>query len=236
MSIQKSFPQLAIINDLQGYSDVKEKNDPNSKTIWRLFDNDVFRCYKEWTNTTSSHIYFFLINDSLKSDSYFKLHNSNIENKEITEQSGFLNCKIQYLYDLEVNLSKDIMEDSLHAFNNIIDLVIRQEKIIKSSQQTPKNSNIKKLTKDNVTLTDLVPDYPHFKIKNISLHFNKLNVPIPDSSYSGLYDPNLKSVTICIKENLLFLVMSLGDGFYTTEAVWVFKENKFLQKFIFGPN
>jgi hypothetical protein len=74
---------------------------------------------------------------------------------------------------------------------------------------------------------------PNEQISSIQLSIHGNEIIIPDSAFKDIYNPNLKAFQISYdKRGNIYLYTAGGDGAVGYEVAWIFKNRKFLKRYV----
>jgi hypothetical protein len=74
---------------------------------------------------------------------------------------------------------------------------------------------------------------PKKSIKSIKITKSGIDVVIPKNAFSDLYEPNLKTLSICYgPENIFYIKMDNSDGAGAYTVIWAIKDNKYMNRYI----
>ena len=236
-SFWNCYSQFGIINDSDGYTNIRKESNINSEIKWKLYDNELFFFDEEYVaNNDWKYIYFFKPVDSLKKmNPNFEIENQPFEDNRISS-SGFIHSsRVQPLKDISVKVETKLNENSSSFRNESIELLIERKVFDTTEHKIGRDKDGWVSTIDNKYPYGIDGDLPHNEISNIQLKITGQNITIPKESYSDLFEPNFKTTEIFHKENAWFIIMSNSDAAGYYYVAWIIQDNKFWQRYIFRP-
>lgn len=216
-SILSTFAQVAIINDPDGFTNVRLEPNSNSEIIHVLKENEMFlydynfTLEDEWINVyIPKNKFIDNLNFSNNSDYLFGfIHISRL--KDISELPKYNGNKFSFSYDL-IPFTKE---------NKIIDYI-----------KATNNKYISKINGLNVYGTD--GEIPTIEIKNINVFLNKKQIFIPQILFQNLFEVD-GEINIKKFQDHYFVSQINSDGASGYEVIWLFNETGLIQRLIFIP-
>jgi hypothetical protein len=211
-----AYSQLAIVNDADGYVNVRYKADKNSKVVSKLQNNEIVYCFEpegNWVNidfmTKPEDGNGYVYRDRLKYISNF----NDIKPVGLTENS------VKFIHDstcIQLVKSKFLSKQNKLSFD--------------------KNNGYNFLTKINGKLffgTD--GEIPKFRYKRFLITIGKDRLKIPISDYNDLYEPNFNSTYLNYdtRSHRYYLSALNSDGAGGYEVVWVFSKEGYIRRYIY---
>jgi len=211
-----AFCQLAVVNDADGYVNIRSKADINSSIDAKIQSRSVAYCFEpngNWVNVDYTHngeiLSGYIYKDRLKLIANFK----EIKSVEFTGQR--LIFKNDSLY-VELLKSKFDSNKNKLAFD--------------------KNNGYKYLNRINGKIffgTD--GEIPKYQYKTITILIGRDTLKIPISDYNDLYEPNFYSTRLNydVNNETFYLSASNSDGAGGYEVVWVIEKRKYKERYIY---
>ena len=202
---------LAIINDPDGYTNVRKGPGSNFEIVSKIYDNEIF--------VTDGQIDGWFLVYKI-SDSYLEgyMHNSRVLPLEQLEKIGnsIARNKIQNINDETINLT------------------IKQIEFVKSNHNYELQDNKWVIKIDGSSPYGVDGGYPQFEIEEITLNIDGVAINFPKTAYSDLYNNNNGDIEIRIKDKDTYFINmannSDGAGYYNT--VWIIKDKKYLKRYV----
>ena len=211
ISCKSNSQSLAIIDDPDGYTNMREGPGNTYKMIDQISKNEVF------------------IIEDLKEDWYliYKVENGYKE--------GFMHeSRVLLIYSLPTIGEREFRNDYLVISNPNFEFKIRRGKFDKSEHKYTFENNKHVLKIDDRVPYGVDGGYPTTEIEEISLTIDGKSIHIPDTAYSDLYNINYENIEIRkTNDGTLFINMlnnSDGAGYYN--AVWIFQDKRILRRLI----
>jgi hypothetical protein len=246
--------QFAIINNKNGYVDVRKEKSPESKIVGRLFNDDVFLydvfSVSTWPNDEWVTIFQDVFMDKIepyKRDYYIKefgrlendhfICDGDIRKIEFTPLKDLEEIKLQrtYLIDKESSLKND----SIYFANDSIKLLFvygrfnpTEHKIEKHSDQ--RGQEYIDEIDGHPPIRGIFGNMPTTDIKKINLTIKSDSIEIPKLDYWDLFNPNIWKLSLRVdKKGVIYIYLfdnSDGAGWYA--AVWMIKGHKYLKRYV----
>lgn len=211
LNFDQTYCQVAIIQDKDGYTNVREKPDIQSKILYKLHDNEVFFYYDETFDSQDSNndwinvmipVSKFSIQRVNENDIYGYIHKSRL--KPLNELETIENPNKQLIFTIGKidNSVRSVMNDSIE----------------------PKGGQYL---------------YQLTQVKKIDLKWEDEIIPLSKMLFQDLNNMTnktgeLKSSSIGFKtyrkDNVYFIHQKCGDGEYYYEIVWVLENKKIVQR------
>jgi len=204
---------FAIINDPDGYVNIRENRSVTSRIIGKIYNYNVFD-YDKSDKSEWVHIY--------KQDS----------EDESGGTVGYVHrSRILPLSTFNTIKNIDFFKDSCIGRNDSLTV------IIKSSSFNPVKHKLfysdKALEKiDGKSFWGTDKTLPKKAITSLKIINNGMPILIPQSAFDNLYEPRFKTLKIFVQTSDSFyieLTNGEGDGAYT--VIWIIKGNKYFKKF-----
>jgi len=226
--------QLAIINDPDGFVNVRKERSPGAGIVDRLYTGQVFLFYTE--NDKDEWIDVDFDNNSLKfyNQIYIKKYPKHI--------SGFISRS--RLMPLE-----NLPHKKLTKFNRTLSAsqaILKVDStvlIIKTRQFNNKGHYIHHAK--GSTIVDKIDDklpigvdggLPSVEISVFSLNINNKAITIPRTSFTDIYQPNIKNLNIYSdkKGNIYLYMPGNSDGAGAYDVVWIVNSSKLVCRYVYN--
>lgn len=232
----KTFGQLAIINDKDGYVNIREDRDSKSKIVGRLFTDDIFMVASdsdkdEWWGV----FYSVKLNDLEKYKKDYYIKNGLTDGKEVYFQ-GYIHLSRFILID---NL-KSVSTKNIKRSKNLVSIINDTIKLVFKTADFDKAKHLIKTDKNGfvVSIDNKIPKgvyntIPKTEIVEISLTINDKKVEFPDMYYKDLFEPNLDRINL-YKDSNGDLILSMpynSDGAGAYFAAWLIKKGTILKRY-----
>lgn len=202
--------QFAIINDKDGYTNLRENADIKSKTIYKLHNYELFLYEDSHDNSDWIKVFVPKNKYSLDCDGFSYLigyiHRSRL--KPIEELEKYKKDNFNFHYYL----------DTFNFSNKIIDYV--------------DNKWISKINGRRFFGTD--GPVPNIEVTRIDIQVNGNVIQVPQILYQDLFELT-NDFNIYIKDDVYFVQQWNSDGAGGYLLVWVINKNSIGQRLIFIP-
>jgi hypothetical protein len=234
--VNNSIAQFAIINDSDGYTNVRRMNNGKSEIIGKLFDLDVFLFGEEiYDGEDWVSIYYSPELNTL--EDYKKRYYKLTDNDNDFYLTGYIHkSRLKPIFDLicltQNNTQTNLSQNNLEFKNSKLHFKLTLKKFEEKKHTITRQESWVSLI-DGKSPNGVDGRLPSFEIDTVYLKLNGKIVDIPDCAIRDLYELRLKNLNIFEKENTVFIYMpynSDGAGGYT--AVWVIHNGKFLKRYI----
>jgi hypothetical protein len=200
---------IAIINDKDGYTNVRENTSTQSKIIGKKIENDVFYCIiskdSDWYEV------------SLESGTMGYIHKS-----RITPLSS-----LQKLNNKKANWR----DEQLTIKNDTLMFQIQLRKFDSTKHQIKRGEKNYPITIDNHEMHGTFGNLPKVEISFIKLFIRSKEIVLPKEQLSDCYEIDLSRLALYAdKKGRLFIFTSNSDGAGGYEAIWIIKNNKFQKR------
>ena len=214
---------FAIIQDKDGFVNVREKATINSKIIDRIKNNKVFEDQSQFGESTNNWIY-------VSYGTKFDKKSLNFE-----ENTGYIyKNRILYLNELPQLKKQKFTKTEAEFVANDLKVKITLGKIQLQSHKldTDQYGYINKI--DGLTTWGIDGVLPKslIEIKSIEIITKGKVFSLPKKSLEGLFQPSIANTYVCIHKNTIFIVMSNGDGAGAYNVVWTIEKNEIIDRFI----
>ncbi len=231
--------QLYVINDPDGYTNVREGKGTNTKIVGRLFADDVFLCSPGDKGDQWSSIYYNPEAEGMGA----------AEKAYYLRQIGWSKGALYihgYVYTnrmVQVDALPHIgagdgarvrKENELVVRNDSVRVVLTMAPFLAKGHVITKDESGNVLKIDGREPNGTDGGLPRTKLTGLVLTLNGQAVAIPASVYSDIYEPGLKSFNVYFdKKGRIYLYMpDNSDGAGAYYVVWVVKEGKYLKRYI----
>ena len=204
--------QLAIINDPDGYTNVREKGDINSPIKFKIYDDQVFTLV-DWGASKRPKCL------PLKMSQAF----DTLRCKDAKYQFGYMHdSRILELKDLENQFETTVQESVAFVETDKL-------KVKLSVEPKPKRPDYKTC----LLGTDQGVGELYNQLKSLSVNINGKPVRIPEEDFKYLYIIDLSSFDVFQQGNLTIVYVGTRSvaGFY--QCVWVIKDGEYLKRYLY---
>jgi hypothetical protein len=233
--------QLAIINDPDGFVNVRDGKGTNAKVVGKLYNGQIFLFDSENKKDEWIWVSFDKKNFSDFSSKTAKINFNDIENgtNSFIHRSRLLS--IDDLPHLQLNQKNSLLTE--------MGLVIKNDTIklsIKTKSFLIKNHKIHRTKEGCIDCTTAYVDkidgkkpigvdggLPTVEISSIQLNIHNTNIDIPNDSFNDLYQPRLGSLNIYFdkKGNTYLYMPGNSDGAGAYDVVWVIKDGLLITRY-----
>ncbi|MFI5140001.1 MAG: SH3 domain-containing protein [Sphingobacteriales bacterium] len=209
---------FAIINDKDGFVNIRKDKSINSPVIGKLNNDDIFQ-----------------YDPDEKSD-WIKIYAQHLGNEDGHYIEGYIHkSRVFPLSNLKSVKNIRSFKDSCVAIDDGLMVIIKSKLFNPKKHKLtyyPSNSNI--LTKiDGLHIWGTDGGMPKQKISEIKIIKNGKSIVIPEDAFNNLYEPNLSTLQIYIgKANTIYIEMDNSDGAGGYSIIWIIKNDKFYKKHI----
>jgi hypothetical protein len=232
----RAIGQFAIINDIDGYTNVRKDKRSTSEIIGRIFNDDVFLIAKEDDTGEWINVFYYAELDEIepyKKDYYLK-------ECHCTTDFIYFNGYVHKSRVLPLESLNDIIKNRqlsngiLSLKNDSITFNIMARQFISAQHHIQHDDDgwVEKI--DGKQPRGVDGGLPKIGIKSLSLVINSNIIEIPKEDYADLYEPNLRSLKLYTdKRGVIYIYMpSNSDGAGGYDAAWIIKENKYLKRYV----
>ncbi len=204
---------LAIINDPDGFTNVRKGPGTTYEVVGKLVENEVF-----------------MLSDELQPDNEWYM----VFQVEFPYAEGYVHkSRIQLLSKLPKVEDKSYDKGELRMSNQNIDFMITRKDFDRSAHEYEMDGpHVRKI--DGFEPFGIDGDYPTSEIVSMSLSINRKPVELPTDAYSDLFNVNFGQIEIRLKsDDTLFVIMaSNSDGAGGYDAVWVVIDKEYHKRHI----
>jgi hypothetical protein len=206
-----SFSQLAIINDPDGYTNIRKAKSITSKIIGKVYNDDIFSVAQDEKNDEWWGIFFTSKNAYIQGF----IHQSKFTElgllKQIAKKSN----------------NRRLFKNSLSISNDSINFLISLKPFNSKEHQIKRNKGfVEKI--DGMKPWGIDGGLPKMEISTLALSIKGHSVLIPKSAYKDLYEIGLNEMNIHFDSRgniyIYFPINSDGAGGYF--GTWVVKDKK----------
>lgn len=233
--------QLAIINDRDGYTNIRESEKPDSRIIGRVFNDDIFLYDNE--DTKSQMVFIAYCPDiktleARKKEYYAK---QLFLKKDFLYFQGYINrsrlCPIKDMKSIPLNKeTRIISNNSLSIINDSIQFSLKIAPFIEANHIIHRDSSgiVDEIDKRQPCGVD--GELPKLEIAEFKLNINGTVVYIPKDYYLDLYNVGINSLKIYFdtRNNIIIYMPDNSDGSGGFSVAWLIKDRKFLKRYVDG--
>lgn len=205
----KATAQVAVIDDKDGYTNVRQEPDGKSEVIRKIMEGEVFFVGKETNGWRTVHLPFDKFSEDIIRRGTIRgyVHSSRIRMLEKMPKYAGNDCSFQYV---TIPFSKD-----------------------GKTIQMEGDTYVDRINQDFFWGTDGALPKVEVKALNITLEGKKIEVP--DTLLKDIYE--VSEAFDCYKiGDTYYVVQGNSDGAGYYEIVWVFNRNGLLQRLVGNPN
>lgn len=251
---------LAIINNPDGYINVRKGRTTDSAVIGRLFNDQVFLCEFDDENDTDWADVVYMQEVKGLTAKQKKLYADFIHPKDSVDDNdnwtvsrkdsscwmeGFIYSKeFTWISDLP-NMVASVIKDTAYEK----DIFAQNDSIILHVSQTLFDSTKHKITnrisKNDVYLGERIDgkevygtdgiegNAPIWEISALTLTVNGRPVEIPPNAYNDLFEAHIEECSVSFdKRGNTYIYMPGSDGAEAYDVVWIIKNGKYLNRYI----
>lgn len=217
--LQFYYSQFYIVNDKDGYVNIRKTESVNSKIIGKLKNGEIVHSYEDDNKSNWITVDFFI-------------------NSKNDFKTGYIyKDRLLNLYDYE-NIPIIKNSDYVILKNNGIEIKITEKKFKKSKHsflyhKQYKNAIIKI---DNEEYYGTDGEIPEFQYAEILIKINGKTITLPSKALKNLFQPNLFSTSAHYdkKNDILYIDSLNSDGAGSYEVLWIIKNGKYSKRIIFS--
>ena len=214
---------FAIIQDKDGYVNVRASPSIKAKVIDTLHNNHVFEDQVQFGENTKNWIYV----------TYGS--NYNKKTQKFEEKSGYIYAnRILYLQKLPQFKKVVIDKQNVEFSNSGIKLNMRFGKFEPTLHKVEKvpYEYVSKVDGETPWGTDGILPESLTEIKEIKLTTNSSEFSFPNKSLIGIFQPNISNMYVSTNGDTIFIVMSNADAGGSYNIVWTIRNNQIIDRFI----
>ena len=219
--------QLCIINDKDGYSNVREKPDQNSKIIGKIVEHQAFAIdsyVQDEENKSKDWIAVkFPINIDKK---------SNFLKFEGEEKTGYIHkSRLVELEKLPKFEKNELNSDKVIHQNKDFEVIIETQAFKKSGHKITQTDN-------GLFLIDGEKAFPYYggdttEIKNITVKSKNITYNFPKITFKNLMRTDAKNSVVYNGNNgEFYIVFNAGDGGDSYNIIFCVKDNRLISRTI----
>ncbi|MDR3011041.1 MAG: SH3 domain-containing protein [Sphingobacterium sp.] len=214
---------FAIIQDKDGYVNVRQNPSIKSPIIGKIYNNQVFEDLSQFGSNSNNWIYISYGNNYDKKTQKFE------------EKSGYLYIdRILFLQKLPQLKRKIIDKNNVEFFDNEVHLKLNFGTFDVKSHRITKDNNDIVINIDNETpwgIDGILPENLT-EIKSIKLIYKNKEFLFPRKSLLGLFQPNIDNMYVSMNNDTFFIVMSNSDAGGAYNIVWTVYKETIINRFI----
>ncbi len=232
--------QLAIINDPDGFVNVRKGKGANTEIVDKLYENQIF----SYDSESIKDLWVKVLFENTCFTDYTTGNIKKVGSAPYAPTEGYIYSNrfipIENLPHIDkainhrqVSINKVIIKnDSLLLTLTTKAFIVKEHKITKSGSCSNCDAGIAKIDGRQFYGTD--ENMPHNELSGISLKIHGQVVDIPPYSYNDLFEPNINSMNVYFdKKGNIYLYMSQNsDGAGSYSAVWLIKNRKLVSRYI----
>jgi len=232
--------QFAIINDNDGYTNIREEKNINSKIIGRLFNDDVYLYDTNDLSPTDDWVHVFYLAklneiEPYKKDFYIKEKQNRNENEVYFD--GYIHkSRLLPLEELKKlnKITPKAVNGELNFRNDTLNFLIKIGKFIETEHKISKGKSVDNYRIDGCKPNGVLGFIPSIEIKNMKLSINSKPIEIPKEAYKDLFQSSLEACDLYVdKRGVMYIFLPYNsDGGAGYFVVWIFKNNKYLKRYI----
>jgi len=203
----------AIINDKDGFVNVRKDANAKSEIIGKLYDKDIFS-YDSESETNSKWVRI-----------YKQRGNDNSLDGYVYDDRIFPISKFRNLHTKKrgINICS-ITNDSITVTVQLSKFNPRNHKISFEGDQTHVDGKIIWGTDDET---------PKVKVSCVKVVIKDKVIDIPYNAFDDLYEPNYRNFDVYLgKNNTIYIEMNNSDGAGAYTIIWIIKDGKYVGRYI----
>jgi hypothetical protein len=213
----------AVINDKDGFVNVRKEPNTESPVIGKFYEDEVF-AYDEGSAGKDGWIKVYRYN-SAKPDACIYIegfvHKSRI--KSIANFKSIPNKKI--------SANRALIQNDSISIAVLTSRFIPQKHKLGSQLDEPNQINFHKIDGRPFWGTD--GRLPKIAISSLKINIAKRAVLIPRNAFSDLYEPSFRMFNVYLDGgNTIYIRMDNSDGAGAYTVIWVIKNGKYLKRFV----
>jgi len=235
LSLNPSFGQLAIIQDDDGYVNVRKEASGKSEIMTQLYDGEVFGFY-EVEGTNWSEISFTLDKIRGENGKYYEKF-TNKKGEAITV--GYMHkSRILPISKLPNIANNESLENRLILKHDVIEISFSFGDFKKENHQLSYFQGSKEFVKliDKTVPLGVDGNLPTREIQSIQINWGDFQIDMPKNEFKDLFQPNIQGIQLKSHKGYIYMTM-LGnsDGAGGYGCVWIFKDRKYMGRYIGAP-
>lgn len=227
--------EFGIIDDKDGYVNIRQGPTLDSKIIGRIFESDIFFFSKtgngDWFTVEYGGQVPKLISEMEEHAKNYYQNDLKWKSNSV-EIAGYVHkTRIVALSSL-VKLNgqaKNLSRETFVFKNDTLSFQLELRRFNRAIHRIEKGKN--GLEIDGHRLYGLQSEYPNQEIKSADLVIRSKEIPIPISDLQDLYEFNLSSLKLSVdKKGVLYIYGFGSDGFSGYSVFWIVKSGKYLKR------
>jgi hypothetical protein len=204
---------FAIINDKDGYTNVRGEPNAQSKIVGKIKEGELFHCFGD-----ESHKDWFSVSFNGNNGFWGYVHKS----------------RITFVEEFPKLKQRKAIKDTLYINNDSI-----QVKIISNRFQDKKHKITRREGSGVVKIDGKKPwgvdgGLPNKGINKITLQIGDTQMDVPLNALNDLFQPNFDYAKVYIaKDDTIYITMLNSDGAGGYAVAFVFKDKEFQQRYVF---
>ncbi|MCD8742026.1 SH3 domain-containing protein [Mucilaginibacter roseus] len=205
---------FAIINDKDGFVNIRKQPSLEAKIIARINDDEIF-----WI-------------EELKQD-WYGVYFSKGDESDVTAKRGYIHkSRVKLISNLAKLGIRSVKPNARIIGNDSIAVSVHSSKF-NMKKHKAEYINDALVTIDNKHFWGTDGNAPKRHILSLEVFINHLNIAIPKSAYNDLYEPTLRSLNCYVpNKSTLYIIMENGDGAGGYFVIWIIKNNKYQRRSI----
>lgn len=220
ISFQFYFSQFYIVNDKDGYVNVRDSDNINSKVIAKLKNGEIVHSYEYFEENKGNWI-----------NVDFRFTKNNFENGFIYKDR-LINI---YQYEKIPIINKS---NYVTLKNKNIEIIITEKKFQKKNHKFTFHKQYKNVIEkiDNQDYYGTDGYYPQVEYSNIQITINGKTIYLPKEALKNLFEPNSYSTSAHYDEanDILYIDSLNSDGAGSYEVLWIIEKGKYSKRIIFS--
>lgn len=208
---------FAIINDADGFVNVRKEPNAKSKIRGKVYKGDIFHY------------------DAESKADWIEIYRQDNKNNGL---EGYIHkSKLLPLSKLRKITKVDINNNKCVASNDSIRLEITSAKFIAKKHrlkyETCKDCSYNLHYIDGKPFWGADGGVPRIQIQSVKLSQNGQMINIPQNTYTDLFEPNFETLRFYFgNRNTIYIQMNNSDGAGGYSVIWVIKDGKYLKRYI----
>jgi hypothetical protein len=231
--------QLAIINDPDGFVNVRKGKGANTAIVGKLYEGQIFALDIEDNGKDEWAPIFFENSHLLHYPNRIKTKEGYLEGY-VHKSRITLVSSLPHVSSLPKN--RQLTKNTLLIKNDSLEFSIKpfiaKKHIIHYAKVECRNCMpmIDKI--DGKVTFGQDGGLPHTEISNIKLSINNENIDIPQDSYNDLFESGVESTNLYFgKKNMIYLYIAQNsDGAGAYSVVWIIQNRKLIGRYVDNSN
>jgi len=207
----------AIINDKDGFVNVRKDANPKSEIIGKLYSKDIF-LYDTESETPSKWIKV-----------YKQQPKNYLLQGYVYEDKIYPISKFPRLHQKKTGTNTSTLQnDSILVTIQSSKFVSKNHKLSFEGDQTHIDGKLIWGTDDST---------PRIHISFVKITIDGLSIDIPKNAFEDLYEPNYSNFNVYLgKNNTIYIEMDNSDGAGAYTIIWIIKNGKYFDRYIDNLN